>query len=281
MERKVLENQLKQEIHISIFYPEKNCQKLVLINSATAVRQQLYYKFSTFLAENGFTVITYDYGGIGLSKPKDLRKSKSSMLSWGTEDFARVTNYINLNFKVYRKYLIGHSVGALILGLHPNSQIFERLVFISTQRAYVGDLNFKIKILAYLGFGVLQPFLTKILGYFPAQLLGLGESLPANVAKDWRTLILNKNSTNALLEKIDQNISINLDQPVLMLWTEDDAWLTKAGVTKLFHESFPQLKPNYRLIKTEESPQKEIGHINFFRSFNEKLWNIILDELEK
>jgi predicted alpha/beta hydrolase len=112
--------------------------------------------------------------------------------------------------------------------MNKDSDIFEELVFVGTQNAFVGNLRLRTKIEAYLGFGIVQPLTTSLLGYFPAHWFGLGESLPKNCAYDWRTLILNKKSTNRLLEKID-DYSKNLTQKVFVVRAEDDVWLTEKG----------------------------------------------------
>lgn len=261
-----------------VFHPGKSNGRLLLINSATGVRQQVYFSFARYFSGKGFTVITYDYRGIGLSKPENLKGFKASMRSWGSEDYKAVTEYIKVNFKEYRKYCLGHSVGALIIGMNKDSEIFEKFIFVGTQNAFVGNLKRRTKMEAYMGFGIVQPLMTAFLGYFPAHWFGLGESLPKNCASDWRTLILNKKSTGALLEKTG-DYSKSLSQEVFVIRAEDDAWLTEKGVKSLLNDTYPYLKPVYRLIKASESEKGEIGHINFFRSYNNKLWDIILNEL--
>lgn len=261
-----------------LFEPKESNDKLLLINSATGVKQQIYFSFAQFFCDQGFTVITYDYRGIGLSKPKKMKGFKASMRIWGTEDYKALTNYIKTDFSGYQKFCLGHSLGALILGMNEDSKMFEEFVFVGTQNAFVGNLKFKTKIEAYLGFGIAQPLSTKILGYFPGNWFGLGESLPAGSAFDWQTLILSRRSTNKLLEKVKDH-SKELTQKVFVIRAEDDAWLTEKGVKSLLEETYPNMRPTYRLIKTSESEKNEIGHINFFRSFNRKLWNIILNEL--
>lgn len=261
-----------------VFYPEKTSGRLLLINSATGVRQQVYFSFAKYFCEKGFTVITYDYQGIGFSKPAKLNGFSASMRTWGSEDYQAVTDYIKMNFKEYRKYCLGHSVGALIIGMNKDSEMFEKFIFVGTQNAFTGNLRFKTKIEAYLGFGIVQPLTTACLGYFPAQWFGLGESLPKNCAYDWRTLILNKKSTNRLLEKTE-NYTKNLTQEVFVVHAQDDAWLTEKGVKSLLDTTYPNLKPTYRLIKTSESEKGEIGHVNFFRTYNKALWHIVLNEL--
>jgi predicted alpha/beta hydrolase len=261
-----------------LFEPQNSNQKFLLINSATGVKQQIYFSFAQFFSEQGFTVLTYDYRGIGLSKPKKMKDFDASMRIWGTNDYKALTHYIKTNYQDYHKFCLGHSLGALILGMNEDSIMFEEFIFVGTQNAFVGNLKFRTKIEAYLGFGIAQPLSTKILGYFPGNWFGLGESLPAGSAFDWRTLILNKKSTNKLLEKVE-DFSKKLNQKVFVIRAEDDAWLTEKGVRSLLEDTYPNMKPTYRLIKTSESEKNEIGHINFFRSYNKKLWHIILKEL--
>lgn len=261
-----------------LFESKNSNRKLLLINSATGVKQQIYFSFAQFFSEQGFTVMTYDYRGIGLSKPDEMKGFEASMRIWGTQDYKAVTNYIKTNFPDDQKFCLGHSVGALILGMNKDSGMFDEFIFVGTQNAFVGNLKLRTKIEAYLGFGIAQPLSTRLLGYFPANWFGLGESLPSGSAFDWRTLILNKNSTNKLLEKVD-DFSRNLTQKVFVIRAEDDVWLTEKGVKSLLENTYPKLKPTYRLVKTSESEKGEIGHINFFRSYNKKLWNIILKEL--
>lgn len=261
-----------------IFYPEKDNKKILLINSATGVKQQVYFSFARYFADEGFTVITYDYQGIGLSKPLSLRTCTASMRTWGTDDFRAVTDYVKTAFPGYTKYCLGHSVGALIMGMNQDSVIFRKLIFMATQDAFIGNLPAKAKWEAFFGFGILQPVITALLGYFPANRFGLGESLPKNCAYDWRTLILNTDSTNALLKKA-QDYSKALTQDALVIWADDDRWLTEKGVKRLLETTYPHLTPVYRLIGKNESDHGRIGHINFFRSYNKKLWTFILNEL--
>lgn len=278
MKKLILTTKDSFSITAHLFVPDKSNRKFLLINSATGVRQQVYFSFAKYFSEKGFTVLTYDYRGIGLSKPKQMKGFNASMRIWGTQDYKAVTDYIQLNFNDFQKYGLGHSVGALILGMNEDSRIFNEFVFVGTQNAFVGHLKFRTKIEACLGFGIVQPLTTALLGYFPAHWFGLGESLPKNCAYDWRTLILNRKSTNGLLDKTD-DYSKTLKQKVFVIRAEDDVWLTEKGVKSLLNDTYPNLKPTYRLVKTSESEKKEIGHVNFFRSYNRKLWNIILNEL--
>ena len=278
MEKLLLQTDDEIEITAHIFRPDESNHKVLLINSATGVKQQVYFSFAQFFAEQGFTVLTYDYSGIGLSKPEKMKGFQSSMRIWGSRDYKALTQFIIKNFPDHQKFCLGHSVGALILGMNKDSEIFNEFLFVGTQNAFVGNLKWRTKIEAVLGFGIVQPLFTELFGYFPAHWFGLGESLPKNCAYDWRTLILNSKSTNKLLLKTD-DYSKDLNRKVFVIQAEDDAWLTEKGVKSLLNDTYPNLKPTFRLIKTSESEKGEIGHVNFFRSYNRNLWNIILNEI--
>jgi len=278
MEKLLLQTDDEIEITAHIFRPDESNHKVLLINSATGVKQQIYFSFAQFFAEQGFTVLTYDYRGIGLSKPEKMKGFQSSMRIWGSRDYKALTQFIIKNFPDHQKFCLGHSVGALILGMNKDSETFNEFLFVGTQNAFVGNLKWRTKIEAVLGFGIVQPLFTELFGYFPAHWFGLGESLPKNCAYDWRTLILNRKSTNKLLLKTD-DYSKDLNRKVFVIQAEDDAWLTEKGVQSLLNDTYPNLKPTFRLIKTSESEKGEIGHVNFFRSYNRNIWNIILNEI--
>lgn len=267
------------QIAAHLFEPSVSNHKLIVINSATGVKQQVYFSFAKFLAENGFTVITYDYRGIGLSKPQKLKGFKASMRIWGTSDFRAVTDFVKNNYPKYEKFCLGHSVGALILGMNKDASLFKKFIFVATQDAFAGHLPKKIALSAYLGFGVVVPIISQIMGYFPAHWFRLGETLPKGSALDWRTLILHKKSTSRLFEKIENDYSKNLNQETLVIYAEDDPWVKMKGMESLMNTGYPNLRKKYRKIVTTESPQKKIGHINFFRSYNKNLWNIVLEEI--
>ncbi len=268
------------EIAAHLFTPEKSNNKILLINAATGVKQHVYFSFANYFAEHGFTVLTYDYRGIGLSKPSKMRGFKASMRIWGTQDYKALTDFIKTNYKNHHKYCLGHSVGALILGMNEDSQMFEKFVFVATQDAYIGHLPKKVALTAIFGFGIAVPVASSLLGHFPAQWFGLGESLPKGSAYDWRTLILNKKSTGKLFSKIENDHSKSLHQEALVIYAEDDPWVKMKGMESLMNKGYTNLRKQYREVKVSESEKGEIGHINFFRSYNKNLWQIPLNWLK-
>src|SRR5688500_3934207 len=76
------------------FIPDNPNGKVVLINSATGVKQKYYSDFAAYLAHGGYQVYTYDYRGIGGSRPKTLNGCKATMAEWGTKDYHSMIQHL-------------------------------------------------------------------------------------------------------------------------------------------------------------------------------------------
>ena len=64
---------------------------LVIVHPATAVVQGFYKGFAEYLYKRGFSVITYDYRGTGLSKSGRVRHNKNTMSDWIEQDVGCIT----------------------------------------------------------------------------------------------------------------------------------------------------------------------------------------------
>jgi len=72
----------------TVYAPHAAPRGAVLINSATAVPRKIYRGFAMYLAEQGQTVLTYDYRGVGGSRPRSLRGFPVRMRDWAALDVA-------------------------------------------------------------------------------------------------------------------------------------------------------------------------------------------------
>ena len=57
----------------TVYEPDSNLESAVIINSAIAVPQGFYKDYANHLCEEGHAVLTYDYRGIGDSRPASLK----------------------------------------------------------------------------------------------------------------------------------------------------------------------------------------------------------------
>src|SRR5690348_14590136 len=107
---------------VSHFHAETPARALVLIASATAVPRQYYAKFARYLAERGFDVLTFDYRGIGGSRPLSLRGFSARMRDWALLDLQAAVDFAAGRAGGKPLFFIGHSFGGQALGLLPNNQ---------------------------------------------------------------------------------------------------------------------------------------------------------------
>ncbi len=65
----------------------------VIVAGATGVPQGFYRRFANFASDRGFETITFDYRGIGESKPDSLKGFRMNLLDWGKLDLAAVARF--------------------------------------------------------------------------------------------------------------------------------------------------------------------------------------------
>src|SRR5690606_16961808 len=112
----------------TMFEPEGAARAAVIVPSAMGVAQSFYSRFAEWLSRQGFAVCTFDYRGIGLSKPRTLRGFDVTIFDWAREDCAAVIDFVKARFADVPLYWIGHSLGGQLLGLIPNRSQIDRVV---------------------------------------------------------------------------------------------------------------------------------------------------------
>jgi predicted alpha/beta hydrolase len=83
----------------------------VLLHPATGVPKRYYESFARYLANSGLSVLTYDYRGIGRSRPASLRGYNVSMSDWIDHDVPAVTAWARSRFPLLPLLADGHSIG--------------------------------------------------------------------------------------------------------------------------------------------------------------------------
>lgn len=157
----------------------------VVINPATGVLARYYHPYARFLAGHGFTVLTYDYRGIGQSRPVTLHGCTYRWADWGEQDFAAVLGFLHAHVPDGPKLVVGHSIGGFLPGFAYNAPLIDRMLTVGAQYAYWRDYARARRLRLFLKWHMAMPSLTALCGYFPGKTLGWLEDLPAGVARDW------------------------------------------------------------------------------------------------
>lgn len=252
----------------------------VVINSAMAVKQQYYSDFASYLADEGFHVITYDYRGIGRSKKGSLRKLSANLLDWAGLDYEAVLQYARETYPKNKVSVLGHSIGGQLVGLSTKSEVVDRFVFIASQTPYWRNYKASTKPKLWTLWYVLIPGLSRMFGYFPASSLGLFENLPKNVALQWMRWARSKEYAFSEIQK-EKTSFARLTQPCLALSFADDPYAPELA-TKDLLSFYDSLNTHHQHLDPEDIAMDSIGHFGFFRKrFKNTLWLSTKDWLEK
>lgn len=267
-----------QDIFATAFLPTSQPKAVAVIGSATAVARKYYADFARYLHEAGYAVYTFDYRGIGQSRPRSLRGYEARMHEWGMYDLEAVLKQVRRNHPDKKLVYIGHSIGGQIVNLAPESAHIDRLVIIGSQLTYWKLWPLKSQIWFLFLFGVAMPLLSKLLGYYPGKRLGLTKDLPKGVALEWSKWIFSK---DGLYSHFPDQIARQLNVPVLAYSFSDDPIAPRKAVEGLLSR-FAQASITWRHLHPPHLGLKAIGHFGFFRKkFREILWPNILDWLEQ
>lgn len=157
----------------------------ILIAPATGITTNFYHFFAEWLAEQGYDVLTFNFRGIGKSLHGTLRNSKANIIQWGQLDLPTAIDFLLKSTNKNQIILLGHSAGGQLTGIIPNYYKIAKVLAISCSSGNLKGLKGRTKLLAPIMFKGLFPLAYYTLGYGPTHLIGMGENLPKNVAKQW------------------------------------------------------------------------------------------------
>ncbi|WP_109299207.1 alpha/beta fold hydrolase [Aquimarina sp. AU474] len=251
--------------------------KVLIINSATAVSKTLYHHYATLMSKKGYNVITYDYRGIADSRPKRLRGFKTTFLEWGQHDFSAIIDYAKITFVDDKIIVLGHSIGGTIIGMTEKNKDISGIITIGAQTAYYKDWSKKHKTKIYIIWHMILPMITTVVGYFPGKRLRMLEDVPKGVIKQWHSRRHHENMKTQLETKGVQFFYHTCTAKLLTLGIEDDPIGTEIAIKRI-HDFFEQSDKKLEMIKLADVPTQKIGHFGFFsRKFKDTLWVKTLD----
>lgn len=238
----------------------------VIVNPATGVLARYYHRYAAFLAGHGFDVITYDYRGIGASRPASLRNCGYRWRDWGERDFEAVLQ-LAIRFDPDAPLMVvGHSVGGFLPGLADTAPCIARMLTVGAQYAYWRDYAADRRLQLFLKWHVGMPALTALFGYFPGQRLGWLEDLPSGVANEWSF----RGARMELSHPEDERDSVlrrfaAVTAPVLAVGLSDDELGTPQAIRRAL-AYYSGSNTTQVLLSPDDFDRREIGHFGLFHS---------------
>lgn len=267
-------------ISATLHRPENPNEKVVLINGALGAPQTYYQAFAGYLRQQGFTVLTWDYYGMGASKADNIRKVKLSLYDWGAVDQTAVIAWLKQQYSGYDLQVVGHSLGGQIVGLSEHAPDVTALMGVAAQSGYWGNWSGMSKLrmlwLWYLGI----PLTTTLMGYFPAGWFGMGEPQPRNVAKSWASAGRQPNYLIDEFGALDHDHYAEFKGAFVSLCFADDPLAPPKAVQALL-DFYPNSQfIDYEYITPADAGNQPIGHFGFFKqAMQDTLWFTAADWL--
>lgn len=260
-----------------LFTPSQASQGGILIGGATGVPQGFYSAYARWLAQQGWTVLSFDYRGIGKSLHGPLAEDQARMRDWGRLDLPAALEALAQRVPAGPLHLIGHSVGGQMIGLMPNHARLDRAVMLASGFGYWGNMGTAYGTLVRILVTVLGPLLYRLLGYAPNRAMGWGEDLPRGVAEDWFRWCRRPDYYAELLAEHRQTVFADVQLPLLSLRFSDDPIATAANVEAQLGV-YRAAKITRQTVYPEAFGRRQIGHLHFFSSkMPESLWRLPLD----
>jgi predicted alpha/beta hydrolase len=258
--------------------PKGAARAAVVLHGATGVPAGYYRAFADWLAaERDLAVLTYDYRDFAGSARGHVSGSKATMVDWGLRDQAAALRALGGMVPGLPRWVIGHSLGGLWLGFHPEMAGVGRVITVGSGLIHVSDhpLSYRWKARAFWHGPV--PFLARRLGYVPGQRLGFGPDLPLGVYEDWRRWCLTPG-----FHLSDVGRALPLPDPrrvtadMRIVSVADDVMVPAAAVWRIM-ALYPEAVKRQLVLRPAEYGLEQIGHLGAFHRRNAVVWPELVD----
>lgn len=256
-------------------YPAEQPIGKLIVAGATGVPQGFYRRFAEHAAQRGYTTLTFDYRGVGRSAPETLRGFEMQYLDWAYLDLAAAVNHMSTGDLPL--YMVGHSFGGHAFGLLPNHQRVSGFYTFGTGAGWHGWMPLLERIRVQAMWELVAPVITRTKGYLAWSQLGMGEDLPMGVYRQWKRWCRNPRYffEDPDMTHVHQSFA-SVTTPIVALNTTDDHWASPRS-RDAFMSAYSQAPYHPVTLIPAERGLPAIGHMGYFRSSAQPLWEDTLD----
>jgi predicted alpha/beta hydrolase len=242
----------------------------LIVAAATGVPQGFYRRFAEFAAARGYTVLTFDYRGIGRSAPASLRGFQADFLDWARLDLSAVVD--SMAQQGGPLYLVGHSYGGHALGLLPNHEQVDAMYMFGVGAGWHGWMPHFERPRVLLMWRLIGPLLTRWKGRLAWSKLGMGEDLPLGVYRQWRRWCSFPHYffDDPQAAEVTAGFA-KVRTPIMAINASDDLWAPPRS-RDAFMRGYRQA-PWYGIdVGPHTAGIGKIGHMGYFRPAAAPLW---------
>lgn len=254
----------------------------VFLAGAMGVAQRFYAPLATWLAEQGFTVLTFDYRGMGRSLRGPLSKVDATVTTWAELDTPAALAALIEHAPGLPLTWLGHSLGGQIVPFvpeQPHRARVEKIVTVVSGSGYWKENAEAIRRTVPLFWWGIVPLSVRLFGYYPGARLGFVGDLPRGVIEEWRRWCLHPRYSVGVIPAMEQRYA-EVKTPITGFSFTDDELLSRRNIESL-HGFYTGAARTLHHLSPAYLGRKKVGHMGFFRrEMEEVLWrNRLLPEL--
>lgn len=247
----------------------------IVVASATGVPQGFYRRFAERAAARGYEVVTFDYRGIGDSAPARLRGFRMDYRDWARLDLAAVVDHLTTDGRGV--LLVGHSFGGMTLGLLPEPDAVRAAYLFGTGTGWPRFMPPLERVRVSLMWNAVGPVAARSHGYVPWRRLGMGEDLPLDLYRQWRSWSARRRFwfDDPQIGAQMRALYARVTTPIVAATSVDDRWVPPAS-----RNAFMAFYRNAEVVPVDLDPARyglgSLGHMGYFRGGAEPLWDQVL-----
>jgi predicted alpha/beta hydrolase len=260
-----------------LWLPAGEARGSVIVSSATGVLARYYARYAEFLRAHGYAVLTYDYRGIGGSRPASLRGMHVRWRDWGDQDFDAAVRWMRQRDPDGLLVAVGHSIGGFLPGFAASGTEVDRFLSVGAQYAYWRDYAPEQRWQMFAKWHLFMPLATALCGYFPGRRLGWLEDLPAGVAREWafRKARLEHSYPEHERDEVLRRFAA-IRAPILAVSLSDDEYATQQAIARGLGYYCNSRREHVRLTPSALGTAA-VGHFALFREqYRECFWQATL-----
>lgn len=267
-----------------VYRPVSEIRAAVMIAPATGIKKTFYNSFASYLAEQGYGVITFENRGIGDSLHGKLKDSPATIRDWGYLDMPAVLETLKSHFPNRQYHLVGHSAGGQLTGLMYNHADLSSIFNIACSSGQLNNMRAGYRRKGKIFMNIYAPLNNAIFGYTNTQWIGMGEALPKGVAKEWCDWCNGAGYiATAFGTTVKEHWYGDISCPSMWVNATDDDIANDANVddmTRIFTKMKAQGKIQRLRLAPDAYGYNDIGHMKFFSQKRSKLWPLATKWLE-
>ena len=255
----------------TVYEPAVPVRRVAIISAAMAVPQSFYRHLAGYLASQGWLVLTYDYRGVGASRPGRLRGFQATAREWVEQDIAGAVAWTMDKYPGTKLVLIGHSFGGQVAGLLPDLGQVRAMVTVSAQSGYWGLQPGLEKVKVWFYVQLIFPALCALYGYLPWSRFARGEDLPKGAALEWARWCRSPEYLFGDPTLDARRRFTRFTAPILAYSVDDDVWGSAPAVDAMM-AGYSAARIERRHLHPSDAGTAKLGHLGFFLPKAERLW---------